>query len=222
MTSDTSPSLGERELLRYPALFVALLLFLSGPFLVPDRLEGLLASLLFTIVALAALVTAAQHRGTLIIGLLLAVPALLAGWLEPTEPRLAIAGGISQVLFMTLFAAGILNHVIRAKRVTSDLLFGVAAVYLLLAAIWAVGYGIAETIEPGAIALLLQLRDADDARLRGHASGLRRCPHHGHAGGDARPALPGYRGRPDRGALHGAGEREQRDAELRVDAACGR
>jgi voltage-gated potassium channel len=153
MRSDTSTSLGERVLIRYQVLFVALLLFLSGPFLVPERLEGLLAPLLFTLVALAALVTAAERRSMLIIGLLLAVPALLAGWLEPTEPRLAIAGGISGALFLALVTAGILNHVIRAKRVTSDLLFGVASVYLLLATIWSVGYGIADTIEPGAIAL---------------------------------------------------------------------
>ena len=36
---------------------------------------------------------------------------------------------------------------------TLDVLFGVASVYLLLAAIWSVGYGIANTVEPGAIAL---------------------------------------------------------------------
>jgi hypothetical protein len=156
MKSDTSTSLGERVLIRYQVLFVALLLFLASPFVVPDRLEGLLTSLLFTIVALAALVTAAERRSTLIIALFLAVPAAAAGWLEPTEPGLAIAGGIFQVLFMALVAAGILNHVIRAKRVTSDLLFGVASVYLLFAAIWSIGYGIADTIEPGAIALAVE------------------------------------------------------------------
>jgi hypothetical protein len=156
MTWDTSTSLGDHVVIRYQVLFVALLLFLAGPFVIPNRLEGLLAPLLFTIVALAALVTAAERRSTLIIGLLLAVPALLAGWIEPTEPGRAIAGGISQLLFMALVAAGILNHVIRAKRVTSDLLFGVASVYLLLATIWAIGYGIADTIEPGAIALAVE------------------------------------------------------------------
>ena len=60
------------------------------------------------------------------------------------------------VVSLALVAAGILNHVIRAKRVTSDLLFGVASVYLLLAAIWSIGYGIADTIEPGAIALAVE------------------------------------------------------------------
>ena len=156
MTASTNRSLKERVLLRYQGLFVALILFLAAPFLVPDRLEGLLAPLLFTIVALAALTTAAERPATLIIGLLLAVPALLAGWLEPTEPTWAIAGGVFQVLFLAWVTAGILRHVIRETRVTSDLLFGVAAVYLLLATIWSVGYGIADTIEPGAIALAIE------------------------------------------------------------------
>lgn len=155
MTQDTGRSMSEKVLIRYQALFVALLLFFCGPYLLPDHLEGFMVPLLFTLVALAALTTAAVRRGTLIAGLLLAVPALLAGWFEPTEPGLAIVGGILQLLFLILVAAVILGHVIRSTRVTSDLLFGVASVYLLLALIWSVGYGIAHTADPGAISLAI-------------------------------------------------------------------
>jgi hypothetical protein len=138
--------------IRYQSLFVALLLFLGVPFVLPEEMPGLLLPLLFMLVALAALSSASRRPSTLLIGLILAVPAILAAWLEPTDPMWAILGGIAQILFLGWITAGLLDHVIRARRVTSDILFGLASVYLLLASIWAVGYGIADTIEPGAIA----------------------------------------------------------------------
>lgn len=153
MKARTSRPLKEWVLIRYPALFIALILFLVTPFLVTESYNDVSRPLLFAIVALAALTTAAERPSVLIIGVILAVPALLVGWLRPTEPPWAIAGGVSWVLFLAWVTAGILGHVIRARRVTLDVLFGVASVYLLLAAIWSVGYGIAETVEPGAIAL---------------------------------------------------------------------
>lgn len=149
MTQNTGRPLRDKVLIRYQVLFVALILFLAAPFVVPSHIEGLLAPLLFTLVALAALTTAAESRGTLIVGLVLAVPSLLAGWLEPRETGWAIAGAIFQVAFPGWLIAGILSHVIRATRVGSDILFGVACVYVLLAAIWAAGYGIADTLEHG-------------------------------------------------------------------------
>jgi hypothetical protein len=153
MIAGTNRPLKEWVLIRYPSLFVALILFLAIPFFVTESYNGVLRPILFACVALAALTTAAERPAVLIIGLILVVPALLAGWLKPTEPPWAIAGAVSWVLFMIWVTAAILGHVIRAKRVTSDVLFGVASVYLLLAAIWSIGYGIANTVEPGAIAL---------------------------------------------------------------------
>lgn len=153
MTSETSWSVRDKVLIRYQALFVALILFLATTYLLPERSEGLVPPLVFTSLALAALATAAEKHLTLIIGLLLAGPSLLASWLEPTEPTWAVAGGVFQVLFLAWVSFGILGHVLRASRVSADILFGVACVYVLLAIIWALGYGIADTIEPGALAL---------------------------------------------------------------------
>lgn len=171
MTASTSRPLKEWVLIRYPALFVALILFLATPFVVTESYNDVLRPLLFAIVALAALTTAAERPSVLIIGVILAVPALITGWLKPTEPPWAIAGGVSWVLFLAWVSAGILRHVIRAKRVTLDVLFGVASVYLLLAAIWSVGYGIADTIEPGAIALAAE--DAGTSADLHSVSGVR-------------------------------------------------
>lgn len=177
MTASTSRALKEWVLIRYPALFVALILFLAIPFVLTESRDDLLRPLLFAVVALAALATAAERPGVLIIGACLAIPPLLLLWLEPTDPRWTIAGGVCQMLFMAWVTAGILGDVIRAKRVTSDVLFGVACVYILIAAIWSVAYGIAETVEPGAIALAAEdagtfadLRSLSGAKVRAYFS----------------------------------------------------
>jgi hypothetical protein len=153
MTQITRKSLRESMSLRLQSLFVALILFLCVPFVFPERFHGFTLPLAFMLVTLAALASTGQRRGTLILGFMLAIPAVIASWMEPTDPTLAIAGGVSQVVFLTWVTAGLFFHVLRARRVSSDILFGAACVYLLLAAIWAGGYGIADTIEPGAIAV---------------------------------------------------------------------
>ncbi len=137
--------------IRYQSLFIALLFFLAAPFLLPEELPNLMLPFLFMLMALAALSVAIRRRSLLVVGIILAVPATLASWLEPTEPSRAIVGGVAQLLFLGWVAGGLLSHVIRARRVTADILFGLASVYLLFAAIWGTSYGIAEALEPGAI-----------------------------------------------------------------------
>jgi len=142
-----------RRPIRYQGLFIALLLAVAAPSVLPERTEGLLLPLLFTIVALAALAAAARRPRILIVGLVLAVPSLLASWVEPTEPTWTVAGAVLQMLFLGWVVTVVIHHVTRATRVSSDILFGVACAYLLLGLFWGIGYGIAETVEPGAIAL---------------------------------------------------------------------
>ncbi len=173
----TNPkSLLESISIRLQALFVALVLFVCVPFIVPERYQGLAFPAVFTIVTLAALASTGQRRRALIIGFVLAIPAVIAGWLEPTDPTLAVVGGGFQVLFMSWVALSLLHHVLGAKRVTAEALFGVASVYILLAAIWAVGYGIADTLEPGAIMLsaedagVADLHSVDGEKIRSYFS----------------------------------------------------
>ncbi len=163
--------------IRLQVLFVALVLFVCVPFIVPERYHGLAFPAIFTIVTLAALASTGQRRRTLIIGFVLAIPAVIAGWLEPTDPTLAVVGGVFQVLFMSWVASSLLQHVLGAKRVTAEALFGVASVYILLASIWGVGYGIADTLEPGAImlpaedgAVRADLHSVDGEKIRSYFS----------------------------------------------------
>ncbi len=153
--------------IRFQFLFVALLLMLAAPSVLPDALVGLVLPALFTVLVLTALATVAESRRTLIVGLVLALPAIVIHWIAPVG-QVSLAGEISGDLFLIWVTIAILHHVVRSERVTTDVLFAVASVYLLLALIWAMAYGIADGIQPGTLRypeVLLGL--ADDPSTRG-------------------------------------------------------
>ena len=137
--------------MRFQFLFVALLLMLSAPIVLPDALVQSVLPALFTGLSLAALATVAESRRTLIVGILLAVPAILIHWISPSGEA-SLAGEISGALFLIWVTIAILAHGLRAQRVSSEVLFAVACVYLLLALTWAMGYGIADSLQPGTLA----------------------------------------------------------------------
>lgn len=135
---------------RFQFLFVALLLMLAAPVVVPGRIMEFLVPTLFTLLTLTALAAVASKRHTLIVGFLLAVPAIASHWLPPIG-QTSLAGEISGDLFLIWVTLAILLHILRAPRVSKDVLFAVASVYLLLALIWAMAYGIADAFQPGTL-----------------------------------------------------------------------
>jgi hypothetical protein len=153
--------------IRFQFLFVALLLMLSGPVFLPDRLVALALPVLFTVVAFAALTTAVRNRNTLVLGVLLGVPAILLHWIARSE-EVPLVGEVSGVLFLLWVTLNVLAHTLRAKRVTTETLFAAASVYLLFALIWAMGYGIADLLQPGALSFPdTLLAHAEDPSTRG-------------------------------------------------------
>ena len=61
---------------------------------------------------------------------------------------------IGALVCFNIYAIGVsLKRIIMAKEVVLDIIFGSAAVYLLLAVTWAVVYGIIEQLAPGSFAL---------------------------------------------------------------------
>ena len=143
--------------IRFSFLFVALILMLAVPVFLPSGLVSMSWPTLFTLLTLAALATVAQERRTLVIGIALAAPAILLSWIRliigPEEPL--IAAQIFGVLFLLYLAGTLLRHILRTTQVTTEALFAVASVYLLFALIWAIAYGITETLDPEAFSVPL-------------------------------------------------------------------
>ena len=141
---------------RFALLLASLLaLLLLSPMLDGGAVGSLLLTGLFTLVLIAAVFASSGRRATLIAALALAVPWLYLSWLHPLW-RVEAADVIASLLLIALgllVLVLVLARVIRAGRVGADSLCGAIAVYLLIAVVWAVSYGVIETLVPGSFEL---------------------------------------------------------------------
>jgi len=136
-------------------LFIAMLALIMAMLLLEPTPRGRImlngGNLLVVIAAVAAI---GRTQLSFVIALLLATPALLFQWL-------AVDGGDAQFLLHSwtfgaaLYAATIgylLRYVFRNDVMTADKLYGAAAAYLMLGALWAYLFAIANQYQPGSFA----------------------------------------------------------------------
>jgi len=137
---------------RFLYLFVSILIVLvMDPILESIAPLRILFSLFITFVIMSATYALSQKPRQVIIATVLAVPTLGFTWASEgiNRPFLFLAGHICGVLFFAYIVVQILIFIAGQNRVTRDLIFGAAVVYLLMAVIWAYGYLIIETLHPG-------------------------------------------------------------------------
>lgn len=137
---------------RFQTLFIALLLMLTVPVMLGDRQVEAFVPILFTVLALAALVAVAEKRSSVAVGALLVIPALLLYWLFEGSQQLQLLAEILFILFLVYVTGSLVRHSLRAKWITGEILFAVACAYLLVALIWAMSFGVTESLTPGAFA----------------------------------------------------------------------
>jgi hypothetical protein len=140
---------------RYGTLFMSLLLLLSLPALLPERLEILGTSIVFTLVVSAGVGAVAETQRRFLTALLIAAPALLLFWVGPSlgTKLPVVLGDILLVAFLAYAAATILNRVLQADQVDAETIYGAVCVYFLFAALWGVLYVLVEILAPGSFNL---------------------------------------------------------------------
>lgn len=144
------PGLRKHSVALFLIALIALLVTL--PFF--SRIEGgdIAESVAITFVLLAAVPAVGAHRRTLVLAILLVMPALTARWLNHTHPDMIhpavfLCGGLA---FMVFVAVNLLEFIARAPRVNSEVMCAGVAVYLLLGILWSLAYTLIATLEPGA------------------------------------------------------------------------
>ncbi|MGD8867962.1 MAG: potassium channel family protein [Gemmatimonadales bacterium] len=140
--------------IRYSVLFFALLLMLFLPYLLPDRIERLVMASAMAFLMISALAAAADTAVRFRVGLVLAVPAA-ATWFAPdlTVVSLMPASRALSVVFFGYVAFTLLRHVVRARKVDAEILFGAACIYLFFALVWGLLYELVVELQPGSLAL---------------------------------------------------------------------
>lgn len=144
---------------RYAALLAALLLLVIAVPVAAERgpLVEWLPDLLFVVVLLASLGTALRRK-TVLAGMLVLVTVNqaakhLGAGLGVSADAAFVVELSASILFFAITVGVILGDVLRDGEVTIDRLLGAAAVYLLIAATFALAFALAHRLRPDALAM---------------------------------------------------------------------
>ena len=133
-------------------LLIALALFIFfAPFVEEIKGGDLIVSILLSLVLISAVFAVASRRSTLIIALLLAIPALVGRWINYFRPELVppavfLTAGIGLIAFVV---ANLLRFVLRAPSVNADVLCASISAYLMLGLMWTMAYWLVDQLTPG-------------------------------------------------------------------------
>lgn len=138
------------------AMFLGAVVLLLVTVPIFSRVQGgdIAESLAISLVLLAAVPAVGAKRRTLVLAILLVIPALIARWLNHTHPdrmppAVFLCGGL---VFMTFVTVSLFEFIIRAPRVNSEVLCAGIAVYLMLGVVWSLAYTLVASLDPGAFA----------------------------------------------------------------------
>ena len=106
---------------------------------------------LFTVALLTALYSVSSNRRLLFAGIILVTPIFILGLSDyaKTDFYLTLLVYTLAITFFGLVGISILIHIMSEERVTSDLIYGSACVYLLIGFAWAIAYGFIEVLLQG-------------------------------------------------------------------------
>jgi len=134
-------------------LLIALALFIFfAPFVEEIRGGDLIVSVLLSLVLISAVFAVASRRSTLIIALLLAIPALVGRWINYFRPELVppavfLTAGLVLIAFVV---ANLLRFVLGSPSVNADVLCASISAYLMLGLLWTMAYWLVDQLTPGA------------------------------------------------------------------------
>ncbi len=114
----------------------------------------LIESMLLSVVMLFAVPAIGGRRSRLVWGIVLITPALLGKWVnfwrpDMAPPEIFLGTGI---LFLGFVVMNILGYILRAPRVSSEILCAAIANYLLLGLLWSFAYTMIASAVPEAFA----------------------------------------------------------------------
>src|SRR5947207_3794535 len=132
---------------------LALLLFFF-PFVEEIKGGDLILSLLLSLVLLSAVLAVASRGRTLIVAVVLLIPAIVGRWMNHVRPDLVppavfLVAGLALVAFVV---GNLLRFVWRAPSVNMEVLCASISAYLMLGLIWTIAYWLVAQLTPGAFA----------------------------------------------------------------------
>jgi voltage-gated potassium channel len=119
-----------------------ILLFVGLPFVMLFKYGDLIESVLMTLVMLMGVLSAGGRKKSLIIAVILVMPALAGKWFNYYLPDLLpkTVFHLTLLLFFLFLVGHLLRYIFTAPRVNSEVLCAAVAIYLLLGLLWTSAY----------------------------------------------------------------------------------
>ena len=139
---------------RFRLLFAALTVLVAAmPFLRPGALGAVLLQVLFTLLLLSGLYAVSDGRRALVVAAGFAGPALVLAWAGRFTANTAVSGIGALLLagFLVFTGWEIVKYIVRARRVTSELIFGATSVYLMMGVVGALLFAVLDMWSPGSL-----------------------------------------------------------------------
>lgn len=134
-------------------LLFFILLFLFRPF--NEGFSYLIVwKLCFTGAFIASIFNTRHHRFVRTLAIILAIPALICGWLDLFFPQLFVMTVCLVIAFMTVCTASVVYDVVLRAKVTLETLKGVICAYFMVAFVFAYAYYLIEYLSPGSFHLI--------------------------------------------------------------------
>jgi hypothetical protein len=143
--------LGMRRFSTVELLIALALLFVSFPFVEEVKGGDIIVSILFSLVLISAVLAVSNRRSTLIVAVLLAIPAIIGRWIDHFQPHLVppavfLIAGLVLVAFVVM---NLLRFVLRAPSVSIEVLCASISAYLMLGLAWTMAYWLVDQLTPG-------------------------------------------------------------------------
>jgi hypothetical protein len=148
------------------------ILFVLHPF-VPGEVIGIrVIDIFFIIILLSGLHAVSDRKSLLYIAFLSAITAFSSGVLILfiKNPAILLTMYTSFIIFFLIVTLAILSHLLRAERVTGEIIFGSICVYLIIGLIWAMIYSVIEIIKPGSFYSSIEVFGTSGSELLSRAS----------------------------------------------------
>src|SRR5262245_2126264 len=150
-----SPQPGVRRLSVTHFLIALIVLLSIVPFVDQLSYGPLIEGVLLTLVLLAAVMAVGGRKRTLIIALILVTPAVVGRWVDHFQPGLIHRdfAVISALVFIAFVMLHLFRFILRAPRVTDEILHAAIAAYLLLGVLWTFAYLVLSRQHPSSFAI---------------------------------------------------------------------
>jgi hypothetical protein len=129
-------------------LAALVLMLFAAPFLEDFKDGEAIDTILMTLVLILGVLAVGRSHRTLVLAVVLMLPAVATRWVSHFQPHLLPLASIAGLVFIGFVEFQLLHFIFRARRVNSEVLCAGISGYLLLGVLWMSAYMLVSRLHP--------------------------------------------------------------------------